>query len=90
MPMPHDAQGWKIAAVRGAKGVTLHVAGTDEIRDPHFFSEGEFIQYDAPQGVAAKAARATLQLPFADEPQVPEKLVGPARLPRMATGDIAD
>jgi thiol:disulfide interchange protein DsbD len=76
MSMPHDAQGWKVAAVRGSRGVTLHVAGTDDIRDPHFYSEGEFIQYDAPQKIAASGKRATLQMLYADQPQVPEQLKG--------------
>lgn len=76
MPMPHDAQGWKVAAARGDKAVTLHVAGNEALGDPHFFSEGEFIQYDSPQGIAAKGSRASLQLPLAEDPQVPERLIG--------------
>ncbi len=56
--------------------MTLHVAGTGEIRDPHFYSEGEFIQYDAPQQVGVEGRRATLELPFADEPQVPRDAQG--------------
>ena len=76
MPMPDEARGWRVAAVRGNNGVTLEIAGTDEIQGPHFFSEGEFIQYDAPQSVAVSGARATLHLPFAQEPDVPERLIG--------------
>ena len=76
MPMPHDAQGWKVAAVRGEKAVTLHVAGEEEIGDPHFYSEREFIQYDSPQTVAGQGKRSTLQLPLAEDPQIPERLVG--------------
>jgi thiol:disulfide interchange protein DsbD len=76
MPMPHDAAGWKVAAARGDKAVTLQVAGNETLGDPHFFSEDEFIQYDAPQDIATKGSRATLQLPLADDPQVPGRLVG--------------
>ncbi len=53
MPMPHEAQGWKVSAARGDKAVTLQCrTGNEALGDPHFFSEGEFIQYDAPQGIS--------------------------------------
>lgn len=76
MPMPHDARGWKVAAVRDDDSVALHVAGTDEVRDPHFYSESEFIQYDAPQNVAGAGVRATVRMRMVEDPQIPEKLVG--------------
>jgi thiol:disulfide interchange protein/DsbC/DsbD-like thiol-disulfide interchange protein len=76
MPMPHDAQGWTATAFAGDKAIALRVVTPGEIRDPHFFSEGELIQYDAPQGVTLKGSRADLQLPLAEEAQVPDRLVG--------------
>ena len=76
MPMPHGAQGWKVSASRSEKEITLRVSKGEKLVDPHFFSEGEFIQYDAPQDVSMKGARASLKLPLAEDPTIPERLVG--------------
>ena len=77
MSMPQDAQGWKLAAAKDAKHVTLRVAGPDALEDPHFFAQEEFIQYDQPQTVAGNDHKTTLTLPLADDAEpVPDRLVG--------------
>jgi thiol:disulfide interchange protein/DsbC/DsbD-like thiol-disulfide interchange protein len=76
MPMPHGAEGWKVAATRGTGAVSLYAAGPGEIRDPHFFSESEFIQYDKVQGVEVDGSQVVLTLPLADEAEIPERLKG--------------
>lgn len=77
MPMPHDAQGWHVAASKDAKTTMLYVAGPDVIGDPHFYSESEFIQYDKPQQVTGTSQKLALSLPIAaDSRELPGKLVG--------------
>lgn len=76
MPMPHDANGWQVAASQRQTSVTLHVAAPDKINELHFYSEDEFIQYDEPQSVATTGRQATLDLPLAEDAEIPQRLVG--------------
>lgn len=84
MPMPHGADGWRLAASRDDKTVRLHAAGPGPINQPHFYSEHEFIQYDQPQAIAGDADEKTLTLPIAaDAAEIPQKARGAARLYRF-------
>ena len=77
MPMPHDAQGWRLAASKNPEAVMLHVVAPNSIESPHFYSEKEFIQYDKPQAVSGNSNKATLTLPLAEDARaIPEKLAG--------------
>lgn len=77
MSMPQSPGGWKIAAKRGAKDVTLAVEGGGAIRSAHFFSEDGFIQYDLPQQASDNGGQLTLTLPIAEDAEMStKKLVG--------------
>jgi thiol:disulfide interchange protein/DsbC/DsbD-like thiol-disulfide interchange protein len=76
MPMPHGVEGWQVAASRGTGAVSLYAAGPGAIRNPHFFSESEFIQYDKPQGVDVDGSQVALALPLADDAEIPARLKG--------------
>lgn len=77
MPMPQEADGWKIAASRAGNAVKLNVAAPGALKSPHFFAVEEFIQYDKPQAVSGQGGRLSLTLPVAeDAAAVPGKLVG--------------
>jgi thiol:disulfide interchange protein DsbD len=77
MSMPQDARGWKLGASKDAKTVTLYAAAPGDLKDPHFYSRYEFIQYDKPQDVSGNSSRAQLTLPLAEgSGETPEQLLG--------------
>lgn len=76
MSMPADSADWKVQAVRGQQEVTLRLSGNAAVRDPHFFSEDPFIQYDASQQPKVEGTSVTLRLPLAEAAQVPARLAG--------------
>jgi thiol:disulfide interchange protein len=77
MPMPQPATGWKVAAVRHGKNVTLEVGGAGTFESPHFFSEDGFIQYDQPQTALNSDGSLMLTLPISEDAEAAtSKLVG--------------
>lgn len=77
MSMPHDAEGWHVAASRRADSVELHVAAPTAIGALHFYGADKLIQYDQPQAIVALADKTQLVLPVSEEgtPNA-ERLVG--------------
>jgi thiol:disulfide interchange protein/DsbC/DsbD-like thiol-disulfide interchange protein len=77
MPMPQPATGWKVAAARHDKDVTLQLSGAGTLESPHFFSEDGFIQYDQPQTALNSDGSLTLTLPISEDAEAAtSKLVG--------------
>jgi thiol:disulfide interchange protein/DsbC/DsbD-like thiol-disulfide interchange protein len=77
MPMPQPATGWKLAAVRHDKNVTLQLIGAGTLESPHFFSEDGFTQYDQPQTALNSGRSLTLTLPISDDAEAATtRLVG--------------
>jgi thiol:disulfide interchange protein/DsbC/DsbD-like thiol-disulfide interchange protein len=77
MPMPQPATGWKLAAVRHDKNVTLQLIGAGTLESPHFFSEDGFTQYDQPQTALNSGGSLTLTLPISDDAEAATtRLVG--------------
>ena len=80
--LPQSLPGWKIAATREAKTVTLTLAPTAQgshlPTDLHFFAEDGFIAYDQPQPVKSDGRGGfVLTLPIAaDAPAATPRLVG--------------
>jgi thiol:disulfide interchange protein/DsbC/DsbD-like thiol-disulfide interchange protein len=77
MPMPQPATGWRLAAVRHDKNVTLQLIGAGTLESPHFFSEDGFTQYDQPQTALNSGGSLTLTLPISDDAEAATtRLVG--------------
>jgi thiol:disulfide interchange protein/DsbC/DsbD-like thiol-disulfide interchange protein len=77
MPMPQSATGWKLAAVRHGKNVTLQLSGAGTVESPRFFSEDGFIQYDQPQTALNSGGSLTFALPISEDAEAAtSKLVG--------------
>ncbi len=76
LSMPEAADGWRIASSKDDKTVTLRAAGPGAIRDAHFYSVSEFIQYDAPQVVSQEGGPTKVVMPLAEDPEVPPRLQG--------------
>jgi thiol:disulfide interchange protein DsbD len=75
--MPQDAKGWAFTASKDARAVTLQVSAPGALKDPHYYSESEFIQYDAPQPIVGEAQKSIFTLPIAeDADEIPERLTG--------------
>jgi len=77
MPMPEPTTGWKLAAARHGKNVTLQLSGAGTLESPHFFSEVGYIQYDQPQTAFNSDGSLTLTLPISDDAEAAtSKLLG--------------
>jgi thiol:disulfide interchange protein DsbD len=76
VPMPQEPAGWQVNADRAGDAVTLHLVAPAGIRNPHFFSDNEFIQYGQPQQASVEGAVTSLLLPLAENPSIPTRLTG--------------
>ncbi len=56
----------KVTSIRADKQVTLTLAGVGTLKEPHFFSEDGFIQYDGQQAVQTTIDGLTLTLRISD------------------------
>jgi len=76
VPMPQEPAGWQVNADRTGNAVTLHVVAPAGVRNGHFFSDKEFIQYDQPQEASVEGAVTSLRLPLVENPEIPTRLTG--------------
>ena len=76
VPMPQEPAAWQINADRNGNAVALHVAAPAGVRNGHFFSDNEFIQYDQPQQASVEGAVTSLLLPLVENPNIPTRLTG--------------
>ena len=81
LPMPKSQEGWTVTAARDSKNVrlTLHSKNSSApaLKEPHFFSEDAFIQYDQPQIARALPDGYEFTLPISDSAEATTaRLVG--------------
>jgi len=81
LPLPKPDDRWTVSAVREAKTVVLTLRAKTSpapvLKEPHFFSEDAFIQYDQPQTLRSLPDGYELTLPISDSAEAnTTKLVG--------------
>lgn len=81
LPMPKAADAFEITAAKQDKKVVLHLKAKSDaapkLKQPHFFSQDGFVQYDEEQNVQSSENGYTLTLPISDTADAATtKLVG--------------
>lgn len=64
MSMPQAGKNLKVAASRSKKDATLTITGAPELKNAHFFSESELIDYEGAQKFDAAGGKLKVTLPI--------------------------